>query len=88
MPADEQVVVAEVVRKHLMADENGEFDATRALNSRVPVVKGEVEMYEIPAFHGNIIHGERTEKVAAVLRASLDAARAEASAGSGTDASV
>jgi phthiocerol/phenolphthiocerol synthesis type-I polyketide synthase E len=40
-----------------------------------PLLKGEVELYEIPAFHGNIIHGERTAMVAEVLRPSIDAAR-------------
>ena len=51
-----------------------------------PLLKGEVEMYEIPAFHGNIIHGERTELVAHVLRPSIDAARrATVAAESGAD---
>jgi hypothetical protein len=39
-----------------------------------PLLQGEAELYEIPSFHGNIIHGERVPMVADVLRASVEKA--------------
>lgn len=38
------------------------------------VLRGDVELYEIPAFHGTILEGVRAETVGKVIRESLDAA--------------
>lgn len=39
-----------------------------------PLLRGEVELHQIPSHHGNIIHGERAEMVADVLRESIETA--------------
>lgn len=45
-----------------------------------PLLRGEVDLYEVPGHHGNVIHGERIPIVADIIRTTIEAARSEASA--------
>lgn len=44
-----------------------------------PLLRGEVDLYEIPGHHGNVIHGERIPVVADIMRKTIEAAEAAAS---------
>lgn len=40
-----------------------------------PLLRGEVDLYEIPGHHGNVVHGERIPIVADIMRKTIEAAR-------------
>lgn len=40
-----------------------------------PLLLGEVDLYEVPSHHGNIIHGERIGLVAEIMRSTIESAR-------------
>jgi len=41
-----------------------------------PLLRGEVDLYEVPSHHGNVIHGERIAIVTDIMRSTIEAAQA------------